>query len=100
MALHFTATESIFSYFEALSKYLDSHGKPMAFYSDKASVFYVKKRSETAGKDVTQFGRALYEFNIDAFCANTIMGFRCIACSTRIDNPLMPMRKSSGSRCR
>ncbi|WP_105133654.1 ISNCY family transposase [Burkholderia sp. BE12] len=71
MALHFTATESTFSYFEALSKYLDSHGKPMAFYSDKASVFYVKKRSETAGKGVTQFGRALYELNVDAFCANS-----------------------------
>lgn len=71
MALHFTANESTFSYFEALSKYLDSHGKPVAFYSDKASIFYVKKRSETAGKGVTQFGRALYELNIDAFCANT-----------------------------
>ncbi|MGF6736863.1 hypothetical protein OKW47_000609 [Paraburkholderia atlantica] len=43
----------------------------MAFYSDKASVFYVKQRSETAGKGVTQFGRALYDLNIDAFCANT-----------------------------
>jgi transposase len=71
MALHFTRTESTFSYFEALQKYLDTHGKPVAFYSDKASVFYVKQRSETAGKGVTQFGRALYELNIDAFCANS-----------------------------
>ncbi|MFP4894347.1 ISNCY family transposase [Paraburkholderia sp. EG304] len=71
MTLHFTATESTFSYFEALSKYLGAHGKPVAFYSDKASVFYVKQRSETAGKGVTQFSRALYELNIDAFCANT-----------------------------
>ncbi|MDR8728016.1 ISNCY family transposase [Burkholderia pseudomultivorans] len=71
MALHFTANESTFSYFEALSKYLDSHGKPVAFYSDKASIFYVKNRSETAGKGVTQFGRALYELNVDAFCANS-----------------------------
>ncbi|WP_442865765.1 ISNCY family transposase [Burkholderia sp. IMCC1007] len=71
MMLHFTATESTFSYFEALSKYLDSHGKPVAFYGDKASVFYVKKRSETAGKGVTQFGRALYELNIETFYANS-----------------------------
>jgi hypothetical protein len=71
MTLHFTATESTFSYFEALSKYLRAHGKPMAFYSDKASVFYVKNRSQTAGKGMTQFGRALYELNIDSFCANT-----------------------------
>jgi hypothetical protein len=71
MALHFTATESTFSYFEGLQKYLGAHGKPVAFYSDKASVFYVKQRSETAGKGVTQFGRALYQLNIDGFCANT-----------------------------
>jgi len=71
MTLHFTATESTFSYFEALSKYLRVHGKPMAFYSDKASVFYVKSRSSTAGKGVTQFRRALYELNIGSFCANT-----------------------------
>jgi hypothetical protein len=71
MTLHFTATESTFSYFEALFKYLLAHGKPVAFYSDKAGVFYVKNRSSTAGKGVTQFGRALYELNVDAFCANT-----------------------------
>ena len=39
MALHFTATESTFSYFEATRAYLERHGKPVAFYSDKASVF-------------------------------------------------------------
>jgi hypothetical protein len=36
MALHFTATESTFSYFEATRAYLEQHGKPVAFYSDKA----------------------------------------------------------------
>jgi transposase len=71
MALHFTATESTFSYFEATRAYLERYGKPVAFYSDKASVFYVKKRSETTGKGVTQFGRAMYELNIDTFCANS-----------------------------
>ena len=50
MHLHFTATESTFSYFEATRAYLERHGKPVAFYSDKASLFYVKQRSETAGK--------------------------------------------------
>jgi hypothetical protein len=39
MALHFTATESTFSYFEATRAYVELHGKPMAFYSDRASVF-------------------------------------------------------------
>ncbi len=71
MALHFTPTESTISYFEAIDKYLSAHGKPVALYSDKAGVFYVKNRSETAGKGVTQFGRALYQLDIEAFCANT-----------------------------
>ncbi|WP_370886584.1 ISNCY family transposase [Caballeronia sp. RCC_10] len=71
MILHFTATESTFSYFEAMRKYLQAYGKPVALYSDKAAVFHCNGHAETAGKGVTQFGRALYELNIDAFCANS-----------------------------
>ncbi len=68
MMLHFTATESTFSYFEATRAYIERYGKPQAFYSDKASVF----RPTTKGADgVTHFGRAMYELNIDAFCANS-----------------------------
>jgi hypothetical protein len=33
MTPHFTATESTFSYFEALQKYLGTHGKPVAVMS-------------------------------------------------------------------
>lgn len=33
--------------------------------------FWADAGSETAGKGVTQFGRALYELNVDAFCANS-----------------------------
>jgi hypothetical protein len=70
MHLHFTASESTFSYFEATRAYLERYGKPGALYSDKASVF----RSTAAGKtgsSVTHFGRAMYELNIDTFCANS-----------------------------
>lgn len=70
MHVHFTASESTFSYFEATRAYIERYGKPGAFYSDKASVF----RSTAAGKtgnSVTHFGRAMYELNIDTFCANS-----------------------------
>jgi hypothetical protein len=70
MALHFTATESTFSYFEATRAYIERYGKPGAFYSDKATVF----RNATAGRtghSTTQFGRAMFELNIDTFCANS-----------------------------
>jgi len=39
MELRFAESESTFSYFEALRAYLKCHGKPVALYSDKASVF-------------------------------------------------------------
>ena len=37
MALRFCDGESTFNYFEAAKDYLEAHGKPVAFYSDKAS---------------------------------------------------------------
>jgi hypothetical protein len=67
----FVGVESTFAYFEATHQYLKHCGKPLAFYSDKASVFRVNKQSAAAGKGHTQFGRALYELNIDGMCANT-----------------------------
>jgi hypothetical protein len=36
MIVHFTTTESTFSYFEATREYIERYGKPLAFYSDKA----------------------------------------------------------------
>jgi hypothetical protein len=71
MALHFTVSESTFSYFEATRQYLEQHGKPVAFYSDKASTFHCNRQAERADKGVTQFGRAMYELNIDTWCANS-----------------------------
>jgi transposase len=70
MRLHFTASESTFSYFEATRAYIEQHGKPVALYSDRASVFRSTAASKT-GRSVTHFGRAMYELNIDTFCANS-----------------------------
>jgi hypothetical protein len=39
--------------------------------SDKASIFRINAKSATGGDGHTQFGRALYELNIDGICANT-----------------------------
>jgi hypothetical protein len=39
MALRMCESESAFSYFHATRSYLERHGKPVAFYSDKAGVF-------------------------------------------------------------
>lgn len=71
MQLLFVPTESTFAYFAATRAYLERHGKPVAFYSDKSSVFRINARGATAGRDHTQFGRALYELNIESICANS-----------------------------
>ncbi|WP_404822496.1 ISNCY family transposase [Noviherbaspirillum aerium] len=71
MYLHFTYSESTFSYFEATRAYLERHGKPQAFYSDKASVFRVNCKQSDKVPGITQFGRVLYELNIEILCANS-----------------------------
>ena len=71
MWLHFTHSESAFSYFTATRAYLEQHGKPLALYSDKASVFRNNKQQAKGGAGHTQFGRALYELNIESICANS-----------------------------
>ena len=68
MELRFAESESTFAYFEALHAYLGRYGKPVALYSDKASVFRPTRQQP---KGVSQFGRALSELNIDILCANT-----------------------------
>jgi hypothetical protein len=68
LQLHFAETESTLSYFEATRRYLEQHGKPCAFYADRAAVF----RSPAANRHVpTQFQRALDQLNIKLICANS-----------------------------
>jgi hypothetical protein len=56
MELRFVRSESTFDYFAATDSYLRRHGKPVAFYSDKASVFRVNKKEVKGGDGFTQSG--------------------------------------------
>lgn len=72
MELCFADSESTFDYFRATARYLRRHGKPMAFYSDRHSVFHVQARDRAqGGPGLSQFGRALRDLNIDSICANS-----------------------------
>src|SRR4051794_4636089 len=71
MQLRFVASESAFDYFRATRAYLEAHGKPVAFYSDKHGIFRVNSKGAAGGDGVTQFGRALLALNIDIICANS-----------------------------
>jgi hypothetical protein len=70
MELYFAPSESMNSYFVATKNYIQAHGKPITFYSDKLGVFRVNSKSS---KDMvmTQFCRGLYELNIDLIYANS-----------------------------
>jgi hypothetical protein len=72
MELHFAESESTFDYFEATRHYIEGHGKPMALYSDRHSVFHIAEKPRSGrGAGLSQFGRALGEINIDIICANS-----------------------------
>jgi len=71
MELWFTQAESTFSYFAATEHYLLRHGKPLALYSDKLSVFRINLPNDLSGQGTTQFTRAMYQLGIEVICANT-----------------------------
>ena len=82
MELWFVESESTFTYFDALESYLLKHGRPVAFYSDKHSVFRVAKPSKHM-TGMTQFGRALAELNIEILCANSSQVKGCVERANR-----------------
>jgi hypothetical protein len=71
MHLKMVESESTFSYMEATREYLERHGKPVAFYSDKHTVFRNARASAARGDGMTHFTRALETLNIEMICANS-----------------------------
>ena len=67
----FVTSESTLDYLRETQRYLEQHGRPIAYYSDKHAIFRVHDRDAAGGSGMTQFGRALHELNIDIICANT-----------------------------
>ena len=71
MQLRFAESESTFSYFDATRRYLEQHGRPVAFYSDKAGIFRINAKQPAGGMGITQFARALGELNVDIVFAHS-----------------------------
>ena len=69
--LHFTPSETTFSYFQASRQYLVRYGRPLAFYSDKNSIFKVNIPNALSGSGMTQFGRAMKALDIEIICAHS-----------------------------
>ena len=69
LALRFFASETTEAYMETLRGHLAEHGRPVALYSDRYSVFRVNRKD---GEDApTQFTRALLTLDIEPIHAST-----------------------------
>jgi transposase len=72
LELWFVPDETFFGYCEASRHYFERYGKPVAFYSDKHSIFRVNQpRPLGTTSGLTQFGRAMQELDVEIICANT-----------------------------
>ncbi len=72
MSLRFEPGETTFGYFRCLKSYVQTHGIPLSFYSDKDSVFRINNPDKVSGlKQETQFARALKELNIELILAHS-----------------------------
>lgn len=79
MLARFVEHDSTEENMRLLQTYLERHGRPLSFYTDKASLFVnlpKTRRGEIAGKDAaelppTQIGRALKELDIEWIAAHS-----------------------------
>ncbi|WP_103174442.1 ISNCY family transposase, partial [Paracoccus sp. SY] len=71
MQMRFVPSETTEAYFMVVEDYLRDYGRPVAFYSDKYSLFRINRPEVRNGHAMTQFGRALAELTIEILCANS-----------------------------
>ena len=69
--LQFYPSETTQAYMSSLRRYLKYHGRPVALYSDRHSVFTVNTKDASSGDQLTQFGRALKTLDIESIPANS-----------------------------
>ena len=67
----FFKSETTRAYMITARAYFSKYGRPMAFYSDKHSIFRINKPGCLKKELITQFGRACKELDIEAICANS-----------------------------
>jgi hypothetical protein len=70
LAAEFVEHESFFAYARLCKSYFRTTGLPIAFYSDKFSVFRVNSKS-SHNEAITQFNRALSSLGVELICANS-----------------------------
>lgn len=67
----FFETETTNAYMETAWEYFCKYGKPRTFYSDRHGIFRVNQPSCGKKEQLTQFGRAIKELDIQLICASS-----------------------------
>lgn len=63
--------DTVEAHFDLLGRWLTTHGRPVALYTDRHSIFQSQKRGQIDVEGETQFGRALAELDIGLIRANS-----------------------------
>jgi DNA-binding Lrp family transcriptional regulator len=71
LALRFVPRETTQAYFTTAKSYFENYGRPIAFYSDKHSIFRINTPEAEKSTGKTQFGRAMAELGIELICAHS-----------------------------
>ena len=70
LAMRFEESETSMGYFRTIKSHLQSYGRPLAYYSDRHSIFRITRKNGTDGLyQDTQAHRALKELKIELICA-------------------------------
>ena len=71
IALHFAPAECAAAYLAALRDQILTHGRPLAFYSDRHGIFRVNAKDAQSGDGKTEFGRVMERLGIGLINALT-----------------------------
>ena len=69
--LRFEKSETTWGYMNATRGYITQHGRPVALYTDKHSVFKINSKESLNDQELTQFGRTMNELGIEMIYANS-----------------------------
>lgn len=67
----FYAGETVEAHFDLLGRWLRRHGRPVALYTDRDSIFEYQDKGRGDPNGLTQFGRALRELGIELILARS-----------------------------
>jgi transposase len=67
----FYDADTVLAHMDLLGRWLQAHGRPLALYTDRHSIFEPQGRGEAVPLAETQFGRALRELDIDLIRARS-----------------------------